>query len=161
MANKVFYDQWGNRPPVETFEYSECEPVWIPEQTKSGEWILVQHGETNVYNSIQSHTDETDLRAILAKCAATGDYSALHQRNAVFGDISGIPNNLTDAQNRLLLAKQCYNTLDPELKAAFGSFENYASQIVKGEFSSDVMEVFDARAQAAAAAAVPVQVNDE
>jgi len=159
MAKSVFFDQWNNRPPVEVTKFPMTEPVFVPEKLDSGEWVLSVSGEHNVYNAIQSHADETDLRQILAKCQATGDYSALHQRNVVFADLTGMPGDFTVAQNRALLARDRFNALDPDIKAAFKSFDDFADQILKGEFSDDVMSVFDKRAQAAAAAAAPVQVK--
>ena len=151
MGKSSFFDQWNNRPPVVETDFPMTEPVFVPEKLDSGEWVLVETGEHNVYNAIQSHADETDLRQILAKCQATGDYSALHQRNVVFADMTGMPSDFTEAQNRALLARQRYNALD-----------DYAQQILKGEFSAEVMSVFEKRAQASFEAAAPVQVkNDE
>ena len=162
MGKSSFFDQWNNRPPVVETDFPMTEPVFVPEKLDSGEWVLVETGEHNVYNAIQSHADETDLRQILAKCQATGDYSALHQRNVVFADMTGMPSDFTEAQNRALLARQRYNALDPDIKAAFNGFDDYAQQILKGEFSAEVMSVFEKRAQASFEAAAPVQVkNDE
>lgn len=159
MSKFVFFDQWNNRPPVVKTDFPMTEPVFVPEKLDSGEWVLVQTGEHNVYNAIQSHADETDLRQILAKCQATGDFSALHQRNVIFADMTGMPSDFTEAQNRALLARERYNALDPEIKAAFNGFDDYARQILNGEFSDEVMSVLDKRAQAAFAAAAPAQVK--
>lgn len=161
MAKSAFFDQWNNRPPIVKTDFSMTEPVFVPDKLASGEWVLVQTGEHNVYNAIQSHADDTDLRQILQKCHATGDYSALHQRNVIFADLTGMPGDFTEAQNRALLARDRYNALDPDIKAAFKDFYDFAHQVLKGEFSDDVMSVFEKRAQAAVAAAAPAEVKTD
>lgn len=141
MSKMKFRTVWDELLP-DGESYSEEEPVYIPEKDENGMLHLVQHGVHNVYLSIQSHADENDLRQILQKAAATGDYSALNKIKPVFGDISGIPWDFTEAQNRALLAKKRFDQMDPQLRKLFKNFEDYRTQALTGNWSDDVVKFF-------------------
>ena len=67
------------------------------ENSRKGEWILVEIDKVNAYELIQSHRDAVDLQTILKKYQQTGDESLLNQVQKVFADVTNAPKNLADA----------------------------------------------------------------
>lgn len=141
MSKTVFCTQWQHQRAA-TKEYKSTEPVFVPVKDKDGVFYLEETGQHDFYAAIQSHADETDLRQMLVKAAASGDYSFLHQVKPVFGDVSGMPSDFTEAQNRVILAHRRFDSLDPEIKSLFKNFDDYAKQCVSGSFSDAVIQHF-------------------
>ncbi len=67
------------------------------ENSRKGEWILVETDKVNAYEKIQSHRDAVDLQTILKKYQQTGDDSLLNQVQKVFADVTNAPKNLAEA----------------------------------------------------------------
>ena len=81
--------------------------------TEDGHAVLKKVGETDQQALINSYADECDVNRIVARCAA-GDYSALARVQGLYTDISGMPDNPTDA----FALANVINNLTPEQIAA-------------------------------------------
>ena len=64
--------------------------------TQDGHAVIKKVGETDQQALINSYVDECDVNRIVARCAS-GDYSALARVQGLYTDISGMPDNPTDA----------------------------------------------------------------
>lgn len=81
---------------------------------------LEQVGQHDIYQMIQSNTEFADLRCIMEKFQRTGDPSLLNRKEGFYADLTGMPNNLLEAQNKVLKALQMFDNLKPEVRNHFG-----------------------------------------
>lgn len=80
---------------------------------EDGKTVLRKVGQRDVQALINSFADECDVNRIVARCAQ-GDYSALARVQGLYTDISGMPDNPTDA----FALADVVNNLTPEQIAA-------------------------------------------
>lgn len=115
---------------------SETAPVYeyrIDEKT--GKRIMVQVGETNLYEKIQASLEGSKLENII-KRATNGDPSVLNQREGQYIDISEMPTNMIDMQNMILRANGEFEKLPAETRKQFeNSIEKYISMYGSEEWS--------------------------
>ena len=92
--------------------------------------VVKKTGKVNVHEKIQSFANEVDLYHILEKFAYSGDNAIINVKEAGFGDISHIPDNLNDLS--LMVNKQFdkIKTINPEL----------ADMIVNEKFTAEDIE---------------------
>lgn len=157
MAKYNFFTPWSPPPDVPQDASSTKRPKFVPEKQLNGTVELVQHGEEDIYELIQSHRDEVDLKLLLQRCAARGDYSLIEQRKPVYGDLVGLPRDLTDAQNRILLTRKKYDALSDDTKSLFNGFDDFVDQVTTGKLSDRVKNHFEPVVEAPS---VEVEVKD-
>ena len=80
---------------------------------EDGKTVLRKVGQTDAQALINSYKDECDVNRIVARCAQ-GDYSALARVQGLYTDITGMPDNPTDA----FALADVVNNLTPEKIAA-------------------------------------------
>lgn len=85
---------------------------------------LVNAGKENIYESIQSFKDSTDINIIL-KQMEVGDDSRLHARQGVYMDVSNVPRNASELHKASIVARSQFNALPEELRNQFGSFDEF------------------------------------
>lgn len=73
-------------------------PLFKKCRNDEGRYCLRKVGETDQQALIDSFKDECDVNRIVQKCA-NGDFSALARVQGLYTDISGMPDNPTDAFN--------------------------------------------------------------
>lgn len=73
-------------------------PLFKKCRNDDGRYCLRKVGETDQQALIDSYKDECDVNRIVQKCA-NGDFSALARVQGLYTDISGMPDNPTDAFN--------------------------------------------------------------
>lgn len=91
--------------------------------TKNGQKYLSQVGQKNLYNIIQDHKDECDVKQIIRR-AKMGDPSALmklQNTNAKYGDMTLQPKNLIEAHQMITDAKKAFYELPTEVREKFGN----------------------------------------
>lgn len=104
-------------------------PLYAPQYDESGHFDLVQTGEVNVYDEIQSHADSVDIN-ILLKRYAEGDPEALSRAQAAFMDVSGVPDSYAEVLNRLIDAENAFMQLPLDERAKYDhSFEVWLSAV--------------------------------
>lgn len=119
---RVFADEAVSRKTEKV--YLELPPHYVDPSTgevlnPTDEKILIENGEVNIYDKIQSFAHETDIYELLKKVESTGDTSLLRQRpDVAYGDISKIPNNRNDLDAKLEKDISSASSLSPELKEA-------------------------------------------
>lgn len=85
---------WGSYPPASvTCPGNPVQPVysWNDDHT-----ALVQTGEVNTDEEINAAAVGVTPYEIIDRVSRTGDESPLHQRAGRFGDVSGLPDNISD-----------------------------------------------------------------
>lgn len=123
---KIYRPYGDKRPVTPTHAGNRFEPEYQERLDKNGHPYLEQVGERDVYAEIQSHAEEGDIHAILARYAA-GDFSVMRQ-GGVYIDASQLPNNMVDMFNLLRDQKEKFMQLPLEIREKFGhSFEAWAS----------------------------------
>ena len=84
-----------------------------------GSRSLCHVGDTNRYQVVQSHKEETLIENILAR--STLDPSVLMQRVGSYGDATVLPKSLMEMKNMVIRITADFNALDPEIRAKFGN----------------------------------------
>lgn len=100
-----------------------------PKFDKSGNYELVEAGEVNVYDEIQSHAESCDIN-VLMKRYANGDASALSKVQGTYFDVTGMPKTYAEMLNTLISAENQFNALPLEERAKFDhSFEKWLAAL--------------------------------
>lgn len=110
--------------------------TYSPEYDKSGALQLVQDGEHNLYEEIQSHRDSTDLSLILNRYF-NGDPTALSRVQGTYMDVTGLPDNIHEAMTLVDNARRDFDTLPPDIKQLF---DNDANQFLSSLGTEDWFE---------------------
>lgn len=98
----------------------------------NGHKILVRTGEfTNIYEKIQSHVEECDIKLIWER-AQTEGYEILNKREAISGDVTMCPTSMLDAAQRLQDMENDFNQLPLDVRRSFNfSFTEYIAEAGK------------------------------
>lgn len=104
---------------------------------KDGNIVLVEVGEENVYDYIQSFAASVDINNIMQRFNS-GDSSALLQVQGFYGDFSDVPDNWSDVLNVLNEGRMRFDAAPKEFKEQFGN--DFARFVASGGYSpsSDV-----------------------
>lgn len=135
--------------------YSRVAPVYQKTRLKDGTWQLKKVAETDVYAAIQSHLDEVDYLKLQQQAKVTGSLDKV-KHGGVYADIADLPRNFNDAQRMASSLPSKVSDLPPDVKAAFGSYEDLVDSVVNGTFTSKLIEHQIKLAQAS----VPEQKGD-
>lgn len=122
-AKQVFYSQY-NRPKTLPCNSGSKFLNKYQETIKEGIRSLIKVGKTNVYDIIQSHAKEGDVKWIIAQFSK-GNLDVLRKGDPVYTDATTMPTSLMEAQNLCLRMKQEFEQMPSEVKKAF----NYSSDL--------------------------------
>lgn len=118
------------------FNPPESKPTCAGEKTRktyrwaeneNGEKILVEDEEISIADEVESYHEETKISNIIRR--ATFDVSAANMllgdngENSI--DMTTLPENLMEAQNIVVKAKQAYASLTPKQKAEFDGMDDF------------------------------------
>lgn len=103
--------------------YKELPPYACDVETgevlnNSSEVKIVQVGEIDIDEKIQSYHDDVDIYRILEKFALTGDSSLVNRRIGTFGDIVDIPDNVNDFAKYVDAQIDKLKEMDPKIASA-------------------------------------------
>lgn len=99
---------------------------------QEGELQLVQVGEENRQGIIESWEESVDLHALLSRYF-DGDASALERRQAMFADITGIPDNVHAYHDAVTKAQSFFDNLSPDVRHFYGdSLQEFLQGIFSG-----------------------------
>lgn len=97
-------------------------------------------GKINVYEKIQAALPSTDINAILIRAAA-GESNLLNVPNLGFIDTSALPLDENERIYMVSQAKESFEKLSPEIKAAFGnSFGKFYKAVADGVAEKSIKE---------------------
>lgn len=89
-----------------------------------GNTHLEKVGVTDIYQQIQSYREGCTIDNIVRR-AVNGDPLALAKHQGVFGDTRFDGQDLIQANEAIKQAQAVYKTLDPSIRAKYGSFDNF------------------------------------
>lgn len=104
---------------------------------ENGTEMLVETGETNVYEEIQVYKDSVDVNKIIERFAA-GDENALARAKAFYADVTKMPVKLMDVLNMAIEGEQWFDTLPVDVKETFGN--NFREFLANPQKMVDVLE---------------------
>lgn len=104
-------------------------PIYQRQREEGKEAKLVQVGETDLQDYIQSFADECDVNRIVERYA-NGDTAVLQRLQGVYCDVSGVPTDLTTAFETVSAARAYYETLPEAARREFGSLGKFLDSIV-------------------------------
>lgn len=108
---------------------------YIPSGEK-GECKLVKVGEENRQGIIESWEESVDLHALLSRYL-DGDASALERRQAMFADITGLPDNVHAYHDAAATAQSVFDSLSDDVRHFYGdSLQKFLQGIFSGHFPS-------------------------
>lgn len=104
---------------------SSIKPVYSAKVRDDGVIELVQTGEEDIQEFIDSFAEETCISSIVARCAA-GDTSVLSKRQGTYGDFSDFPKTYRDVLQVVIDGRNYFDSLPVEIKDKFNqSFEQW------------------------------------
>ena len=106
---------------------------YIPVDEK-GHCKLVQVGEENFQGVIESWEESVDLHSLLSRYL-DGDAAALERRQALFADITGLPDNVHAYHDAATTAQSVFDSLSPDVRSFYGdSIQEFLQGIFSGRF---------------------------
>lgn len=122
-----FYSAFNPPPskPTEAGEENRRTFMWAEDE--NGKKKLVEDEIINIQDEIESYHEETKITNIIRR--ATFDVNAANKLLGDNGnegaDLTAIPENLMEAQNLMVKAKQAYAALSPKQQAEFNGLADY------------------------------------
>lgn len=108
---------------------SKFHPEYDVTIDEKGHRTIAQTGETNRYAKIQEDLESTKIENILQR-ARMGDPEALNRIEGQYLDLTEMPDNFRDAQNKILKMKSDFEKLPLDIRRQFDfSPEKYVSEI--------------------------------
>lgn len=90
--------------------------VYILDVAPNGEKKLVKKETVNTDDLIQSHKDECDIKAIIARHSMMGTEAQLGDHGGMYVDLSNMPKNLMEIHQVLSNARTVFDALSPDVK---------------------------------------------
>lgn len=101
---------------------------------EEGELQLVQVGEENRQGIIESWEESVDLHALLSRYF-DGDASALERRQAMFADITGLPDHIHAYHDAATTAQSVFDNLSDDVRHFYGdSVQEFLQGIFTGHY---------------------------
>ncbi len=101
---------------------------------EEGRCKLVQVGEENSQGIIESWEESVDLHALLSRYL-DGDANALERRQAMFADITGLPDNVHAYHDAATTAQSVFDNLPDDVRHFYGdSVQEFLQGIFSGRY---------------------------
>lgn len=108
---------------------SKFHPEYDVTIDEKGHRTIAKSGKTNRYAKIQEDLESTKIENILQR-AKMGDPTALNRIEGQYLDLTEMPDNFRDAQNKILKMKSDFEKLPVDIRRQFDfSPEKYVSEI--------------------------------
>lgn len=131
---RKFRTQFDEHPRYQCCTGSRIKKLYAPRFDENGVMDLVEKGEENLYEYIQSHKDSVDINTLLRRYAQ-GDPDALSRVQAAYGDFTGLPSTYADLLNAVNDGKQFFESLPVDVRAQFNhSFSEFMASMDGPDF---------------------------
>ena len=130
----TLYDRENKRDFTSSRGCGVC-PVfdYLPVDEK-GYCKLVQVGEENTQGMIESWEESVDIHSLLSRYL-DGDAAALERRQALFADITGLPDNVHAYHDAVSTAQSVFDNLSDDVRHFYGdSLQEFLQGIFSGRF---------------------------
>lgn len=122
-----FYSAFNPPESKPTCAGEETRKTYRWAENEDGKKILVEDEEINIADEIESYHEETKITNIIRR--ATFDVNAANKLLGDNGnedtDLTAMPENLMEAQNIVVKAKQAYASLTPKQQAEFNGMADF------------------------------------
>lgn len=116
-----------DKPRVNTEVGSRVKQLFEPVVDKNGVVDLEPSGTEDLYASIQSYKDSTDINYILARFT-NGEPEVLSQRQGAYGDFTVVPNTYAELLNQVIKGESEFLQLPLDVRSRFNhSFSEWIS----------------------------------
>lgn len=117
------------RPSTIANPFGNGERSIFEERVENGQRRLVVTGKEDFKSFIEASKEETLIKNII-KRFENGDVTAISKTQGFYGDVTGMPSNLAEAQNFLINLQNNFDSLPGDIKEKFGnSFDNYVKEV--------------------------------
>ena len=113
-----FRTQFDERPHYHCNVGSRIKKLYAPRFNDDGQMELVEKGEENLYDYIQSHADSVNINTLLRRFQG-GEVDVLSRVQGAYGDFSGLPTSYADLLNAVNDGHQYFDSLPLEVRARF------------------------------------------
>lgn len=128
-----FPTQYTETPRMYCNSGSKIVKLYKPQFDKNGHFELVEDGEDNLYEMIQSYKDSVDIH-VLMKRFENGDIDALNKREGFYADISEYPTSYAQMFNLMQSAEDNFMQLPPDIREKFNN--NFKEYLVESQENS-------------------------
>lgn len=122
----IFRTPSNPSPVIPTSSGSRIKEKFKRQVDDHGNYFLVKVGQEDRYEYTQSFARECDINYIM-KRYAMGDTDILQQRQGVYMDVSGFPQDLLTSLTAIHKAQDIYKNMPGVMRDAVGSFEDLLS----------------------------------
>lgn len=99
--------------------------------------VLVESGETDIQDEIESYGRYTDIHYMLHRLSV-GDRNVLAKKPPMYGDFTGMPGNPVDAINLLHSAESRFAEMSLEERAAYNNdYRMWLASVLSGKVAGD------------------------
>jgi hypothetical protein len=113
-----FRTQFDERPRYHSNVGSRIKKLYAPRFDDAGQMELVEKGEENLYDYIQSHADSVNINTLLRRFQG-GETDVLSRVQGAYGDFTGLPTSYADLLNAVNDGHQYFDSLPVEVRARF------------------------------------------
>ena len=113
-----FKTQFDEHPRYHTEVGSRIKKLYSPRFDDNGQLDLVEKGEENLYNYIQSYADSVNITTLLRRFQG-GEVDVLSKVQGAYGDFTGLPTSYADLLNSVNEGHQYFDSLPLEVRARF------------------------------------------
>ena len=127
-----------------------------------GNYYLVETGKEDLYEYIQSFSQDTDINYIMRRFAM-GDQTVLQQRQGVYMDASNMPRDLAESMALMQRARDVFDGLPKEFRDQIGDLSAFLDGFSSPDKFKDLNSKFVQFAEkqrAAKAPAAPDQASE-
>lgn len=98
---------------------------YVAEMTENGSYHLVEAGQEDLYEYIQSFRDSCDINVLIARFAS-GETDVFSKAQGFFADVSNLPDNMHEIFNIVNQGRDVFSKLPVEVKEQYNnSFEDW------------------------------------
>lgn len=135
----MYYNDW-NRPKQQANKPGkELEPIYKERMQKDGTMKLVEIGKTNTYEKIQADKDSCDIKKIMERHNIDATMLGLTKIEEGINDLTEMPTNIIDLQNKMIEAKETFNGMSTEIKEYYGNnFNKFIKAFGNGKITEDI-----------------------
>lgn len=134
MEKGNFRTRFDSRPRYYQPPGSPMHILYSGKVSPSGEIILEEIGEENLYAQIQSHAESVDINVLLRRFAA-GDPDALTRTQGLYGDFTDAPHTFAEALNTVIAAQHYFDSLPLDVRRQFDfNFNRFIASMDSPDF---------------------------
>lgn len=100
--------------------------TYMLEVAPNGEKKLIKTGTQQIQTEINSHRDLCDVKSIIERFTLSGEADKLSAKGS-YVDLTDMPKNLAETFEIVKKGKSLYETLKPEIRKNFASYEDFLS----------------------------------